>query len=77
MPFGVMGSDTLVGNPLRMFFVLVTRMFFSAGIEFSFFSTMMRVRFFGTRTMAASMTLKSGLKNIFVSEKVLKSFVVQ
>ena len=56
--------------------VRVMRRFFSGGLEFSFFTTIIRSSFFGSFTMAASMTLKSGLKNILVFEKVWKSFVV-
>jgi hypothetical protein len=72
----VIEGETLVGNPFDKFLVRVMRRFFSGGLEFSFFTTIIRSSFFGSFTMAASMTLKSGLKNILVFEKVWKSFVV-
>ena len=53
-----MGADTLVGNPLLIFSVRVTREFFSGGLEFSFLTTIIRSFLFGSFTIAASITLE-------------------
>ena len=63
-------------NPSSIRVVRVILKFFSAGNEFSFFTTIIKSFITGSRTIAASITLKSGLKNSLVSENVLKSFVV-
>ncbi|CDF19804.1 unknown [Phocaeicola vulgatus CAG:6] len=71
-----MEGETVVGNPSSIRVVRVILKFFSAGNEFSFFTTIIKSFITGSRTIAASITLKSGLKNSLVSENVLKSFVV-
>ena len=63
-------------NGSRKSILYVILKFFSAGNEFSFFTTIIKSFITGSRTIAASITLKSGLKNSLVSENVLKSFVV-
>ena len=65
-----------VGNPSSIRVVRVILKFFSAGNEFSFFTTIIKSFITGSRYNSCINHTEIGIKNSLVSENVLKSFVV-
>ena len=73
----LIGPSSCVGKPLSNDFVRDVRMcFFATGFSLSSFIVITQSRVSGSRTIAASITLKPGSNHFSVGVNVLKSRVV-